>query len=108
MKLFIKTPCLWNWNEQASRSLVKRTFGITYKGVLLPHLYQADFVIWDQILFEAKAAERLSDAHIKQVLNYIAASKLQLGLLVNFGGDSLEWKRIVMTKREPRLVDLRK
>ena len=45
---------------------------------------------------EAKAAEKLADAHVKQVLNYLAASKLRLGLLVNFGGDSLEWKRVVL------------
>ena len=44
----------------------------------------------------AKAVEKLTDSHIKQVLNYLAASKLRLGLLVNFGGDSLEWKRVVL------------
>ncbi len=59
----------------------EKKFGINYKGTILPHLYQADFVIWDQILFEAKAAERLTDAHVKQVLNYLAASKLEVGLL---------------------------
>jgi len=71
-------------------------YEITYKGVILPHYYYADFVVWDKILFEAKAVEKLTDSHIKQVLNYLAASKLRLGLLVNFGGDSLEWKRIVL------------
>ncbi|HZT23318.1 MAG TPA: GxxExxY protein [Verrucomicrobiae bacterium] len=74
----------------------EKHFEITYKGIVLPHSYRADFVIWDKILFEAKAVESLIDAHIKQVLNYLAASKLRLGLLVNFGGDSLEWKRIVL------------
>jgi len=63
--------------------------------VILPHAYRADFVIWDKILFEAKAVEKLTDAHVKQVLNYLAASKLRLGLLVNFGSDSLEWKRVI-------------
>jgi len=71
-------------------------YEITYKGVILPHYYYADFVVWDKILFEAKAIQKLTDSHIKQVLNYLAASKLRLGLLVNFGGDSLEWKRIVL------------
>jgi GxxExxY protein len=47
-------------------------------------------------IFEAKAVEKVTDSHIKQVLNYLAASKLRLGLLVNFGGDSLEWKRVVL------------
>lgn len=74
----------------------EKKYEITYKGVLLAHPYFADFVIWDKIIFEAKAIERLTDAHIKQVLNYLAASKLKVGLLVNFGGDSLEWKRVIL------------
>ena len=74
----------------------EKKYEVTYKGVLLAHPYYADFVVWDKIIFEAKAVEKLTDSHIKQVLNYLAASKLRLGLLVNFGGDSLEWKRVVL------------
>ena len=76
--------------------LRERNYEISYKGVILPHYYYADFVVWEKILFEAKAVETLSDSHIKQVLNYLAASKLRLGLLVNFGSDSLDWKRVVL------------
>jgi GxxExxY protein len=74
----------------------EKNYEVSYKGVVLPHCYYADFVVWDKILFEAKAVEKLTEAHVKQVLNYLAASKLRLGLLVNFGGDSLEWRRIVL------------
>jgi GxxExxY protein len=74
-------------------------YKVSYKGVILPHHYQADVVVWDKILFEAKAVEMLTDAHVKQVLNYLAASKLELGLLVNFGADSLEWKRVVLSRK---------
>ena len=74
----------------------EQEFEIRYKDIILPHHYFADFVIDGKILFEAKAVECLCDAHVKQVLNYLAASKLHLGLLVNFGADSLEWKRIVL------------
>ncbi|MSU56705.1 MAG: GxxExxY protein [Pedosphaera sp.] len=74
----------------------EKAYEVRYKNVILPHLYKADFVTWDKILFEAKAVEKLADAHVKQVLNYLAASKLRLGLLVNFGGDSLEWKRVIL------------
>ncbi len=77
----------------------ERKFEVSYKGVVLPHHYYADFVVWDKILFEAKAVERLTDAHLRQVLNYLAVSKLELGLLVNFGADSLEWKRVIRTPR---------
>jgi GxxExxY protein len=74
----------------------EKAYEVTYKGVILPHLYKADFIVWDKIVFEAKAVEKLVDAHVKQVLNYLAASKLRLGLLVNFGSDSLEWKRVIL------------
>ena len=77
----------------------EQKFEITYKGVILPHFYYADFVIAEKILFEAKACECLNDAHGRQVLNYLAVSKLQLGLLVNFGGNSLDWKRIVLSPK---------
>ncbi len=77
-------------------------FEISYKGVVLPHHYRADFVVWNKILFEAKAVERLTDAHVKQVMNYLAASKLEVGLLVNFGADSLEWKRVVLSRNRPQ------
>ncbi|MCB1105089.1 MAG: GxxExxY protein [Cephaloticoccus sp.] len=74
----------------------EKKFEITYKGVTLPHHYFADFVVQDKIIFEAKAVEKLTDAHIKQVLNYLAAARLRLGLLVNFGAASLEWRRVIL------------
>ena len=83
--------------SRASISFAReKNYEINYKGVVLPHFYYPDFVIWDKVLFEAKAVEKLADAHVKQVLNYLAASKLRLGLLFNFGADSLEWKRVVL------------
>lgn len=83
----------------------ERKYEVIYKGVILPHFYRADFLIWDKILFEAKAVEKLTDAHIKQVLNYLVAAKLELGLLVNFGSDSLEWKRVVLSRRPIQAID---
>lgn len=74
---------------------------VIYKGVTLAHPYYSDFTIWDKILFEGKAVDQLAEPHVKQVMNYLAITKLQLGLLVNFGADSLEWKRIVLSKPKP-------
>jgi GxxExxY protein len=74
----------------------EREYTIAYKDVVLPHKYFADFVVLDKIILEAKAVECLTEAHVKQVLNYLAAAKLKLGLLVNFGEDSLNWKRVVL------------
>src|SRR5687767_5616546 len=63
----------------------EREFRIQYKEVVLAYKYFADFVVYDKVLLEVKAVETLVDAHLKQVLNYLATSKLRLGLLVNFG-----------------------
>lgn len=71
-------------------------FNITYKEIILPHHYFSDFLIFDQIILEIKAIQQLSSSEIKQTLNYLAASKNKLGLLVNFGEDSLKYKRIIL------------
>ncbi|MBC3757313.1 GxxExxY protein [Hyunsoonleella sp. SJ7] len=71
-------------------------YSINYKGNVLPHKYNADFIIENKIVLEIKAIECLTPAHTKQTLNYLAVSKLKLGLLINFGEDSLKYKRIVL------------
>jgi GxxExxY protein len=83
----------------------EKSYEITYKGLVRPHHYYADFVVWDEILFEPKAVEKLTDSHIKQVLNYLAASKLRLGLVVNFGGDSLEKGGFMRHKTRQPILD---
>ncbi len=74
----------------------ERKYAINYKGHILSHKYKADFIIADKIVLEMKAIRCLTDAHVKQTLNYLAVSKLKLGLLINFGEDSLKYKRIVL------------
>ncbi len=74
----------------------EKKFELRYKNILLPHYYITDFILMDKIILEVKAIEMLSSVHIKQTLNYLAASKLKLGLLVNFGEDSLSYKRVAL------------
>ena len=74
----------------------EKEFPIVYKGFTLPRKYYADFVVFDKIILEAKAIESLTSSHLKQTLNYLATSKLRLGLLVNFGEDSLKHKRVIL------------
>jgi len=56
----------------------------------------ADFVCFDNIIVELKALSELTGDHEAQVLNYLKASKLKLGLLINFGTKSLQFKRLVL------------
>ena len=74
----------------------EKEFNIEYKGIVLPRKYNADFVVFDKIILEAKAIETLTSSHLKQTLNYLALSKLRLGLLVNFGEDSMKHKRVIL------------
>jgi GxxExxY protein len=74
----------------------EKEYDIIYKGRILPRKYFADFIVMNKIILEAKAIEILTDSHLKQTLNYLAASKLRLGLLVNFGEESLKYKRVVL------------
>ena len=67
-----------------------------YKGKTLDKWYKADFLCFDKIIVELKAISELSNDHIAQLLNYLKATKLRVGLLVNFGSPSLVYKRLIL------------
>ena len=75
----------------------QRVLRLEYKGRPLQQGFIADFVCYEKIILELKAVSRLADEHRAQVLNYLNATRYQLGLLVNFGHyPKLEWERIVL------------
>ncbi|HNV30760.1 MAG TPA: GxxExxY protein [Cyclobacteriaceae bacterium] len=57
---------------------------------------RADFVVEGKVLVELKAVIELEDVHLAQVLNYLKAYRLEVGLLINFGSRSLTFKRLVL------------
>ena len=57
---------------------------------------RADFVIERKVLVELKAIILLEDVHLAQILNYLKAYKLEVGLLINFGSKNLTFKRVVL------------
>ena len=68
---------------------------IFYKNKPLNKFYIADFICYDKIIIELKALSAITNEHKGQILNYLTATKLKLGLILNFGGKSLEHVRIV-------------
>ena len=73
---------------------------VRYKGRPLRKFYIADLFCYDQIVVEIKAMDRLTPREQGQLLNYLKATGLQVGLLINFGSfPSLDWKRMVLTKQ---------
>jgi GxxExxY protein len=68
---------------------------IEYKSHTLSKAYQPDLVVEDRLVVELKALDRIGAVEESQLLNYLKATGIQVGLLMNFGGRSLEWKRMV-------------
>ena len=78
----------------------KKPLTLFYKGKVLQKKYEPDFVCFGKILLEIKAVSTLVDDHRAQLLNYLNATGMQVGLLVNFGHyPKLEYERMVHTPR---------
>lgn len=74
----------------------EKEYLIHYKDVILPHKFYADFAVFDKIILEVKSCNGIVDEFLAQAINYLAASRMKLAIIVNFGKDSLEYKRIVL------------
>lgn len=68
---------------------------VTYKGVRLECAYRADFVCYGEVLVELKAIAKVGNVEIAQLVNYLKATGLKRGLLLNFGSDRLDYKRVI-------------
>jgi len=75
----------------------QKSFDVLYEnqkvGIFIP-----DFVIEDKIIIESKVIPKISDIEKGQVINYLKATGLRLGLIMNFKEPTLEWKRIILEK----------
>jgi GxxExxY protein len=71
---------------------------IVYKGQQLETTYKADFVCFDGIVVELKALSRMSGTEDSQLINYLKATRFELGLLFNFGTRTLEYRRLVFSQ----------
>jgi len=74
----------------------QRPIDVIYKGRVAKH-FVCDFIVYDKIIIELKAIRTITDIEKAQVLNYVKGTGLNLGLLLNFGASSLEYKRLIDT-----------
>ncbi len=73
---------------------------VRYKGHPLPAIYKPDLIIFGKIVVEIRALDHLTIREEAQLLNYLKATGMEVGLLINFGShDKLEWKRMVLTQK---------
>jgi len=71
--------------SQGIEFLAQKEIGLSYKGQPLKQAYRADFVCYGKVIVEIKAVSVLTDEHRAQLMNYLRASGIKVGLLINFG-----------------------
>src|SRR5512136_423104 len=82
--------------ERGIPFLSQKELRVLYKGQPLKKTYISDLTCYEKIIIELKAIDRLTGKDTAQLLNYLKATGLRLGLLINFGSsEKLEWERRV-------------
>ena len=74
----------------------QKQLSVFYKGVKLNKYYVADLICFHRIIVELKALSSLMSEHEAQVLNYLKVTNFKVGVLLNFGTKSLQYKRLVL------------
>ena len=74
----------------------QKSIAIQYKEITLSKQFIADLIYFDSIIVELKAVDNLSGKEESQIINYLKATQMRVGILINFGSrGKLEWKRFV-------------
>ena len=96
-ELIYQRALAWEFSQAGlsfAREIEQQIF---YKELVEPiGIRRADFVVEGKVLVEIKAIIELDDVHLAQVLNYLKAYRLEVGLLINFGSKSLTFRRLVL------------
>ncbi|HNL85080.1 MAG TPA: GxxExxY protein [Chitinophagales bacterium] len=74
----------------------EKEYAVNYKGIILPHKFYADFVVFDKVILEVKGIKAIADEHVAQAINYLKVSDNRIALIVNFGELKLSYKRLIL------------
>ena len=75
----------------------EKSFRVLYDDKILNRRFDVDFMVFNSIVLEIKAASIIHYENFRQTLNYLKASEIKLGILINFGASKLEFQRIICT-----------
>ena len=74
----------------------EKEYPVFYKEVILKHKFYADFILLNTVVVEIKAKDEIADEDLAQTINYLKCSNFKVGLILNFGRNKLEIKRVVL------------
>ncbi|MEO8457509.1 MAG: GxxExxY protein [Chloroflexota bacterium] len=97
LETIYQTALLRELSALGIKAVVQAPIPVYYKGSAIGQYY-ADLLVEGKLIVELKAVANIDTAHEAQVLHYLTATRLQLALIVNFGGSSVHVKRVVKTK----------
>ncbi|MEL6192105.1 MAG: GxxExxY protein [Bacteroidota bacterium] len=96
LEIVYKDALEWEFRKASIPYEREKEYTVSYKDIILPHKFYADFVIFNSIILEVKAVSGIADIFIAQAMNYLKVSGNRLALIVNFGELKLKQKRIVL------------
>lgn len=73
----------------------EKMYSVKYKDITLARHYYADFVVYDKVILEVKGVSKIKDVFIAMAINYLKVSNNDLAIVVNFGEEKLNYKRVV-------------
>ena len=86
------------FDKQQIKYESQKKIHVFYEGIRMKKYFIADFICYDKIVVEIKAASFLHQSTDAQTINYLKSTNYKLGILINFGQSSLVWKRFINTK----------
>ncbi|MGB9177786.1 MAG: GxxExxY protein [Pyrinomonadaceae bacterium] len=79
-------------HQKGLRAMAQVPLSVKFRGVIVGEFF-ADILVEDKIIIELKAVRSLAPEHQAQIINYLNATGIEIGLLVNFGNPKLEYRR---------------
>jgi len=73
----------------------EKEYSVHYKDSVLTHKFYADFIVFDSVVLEVKAKDGIAAEDVARMINYLKCSCCKVGLILNFGRNKLEIKRMV-------------
>ena len=73
----------------------EKQLAVQYRDIILSKYYIADFVCYGKIILELKALSEINNEHKSQIINYLKITNMQVGIIINFGKESLDYKRVI-------------